>query len=127
MLCSISLYCFSAFKILTDSNNDSTISHSFNSQSNGFFFRFSVYTEPIQVNIILPNGNTYVAGNDVSIQCEVRGYPSPRVTWTKDDVEIFESQRVRISGKHWFFPIFISIETISLTNILISILQKPIH
>lgn len=49
--------------------------------------------------MILPNGNTFVAGSDVSIQCEVRGYPTPYATWTKDDVEIRESQRVRISGK----------------------------
>lgn len=51
------------------------------------------------MNIILPNGNTFVAGNDVSIQCDVRGYPRPYVTWTRDDVEIRESQRIRISGK----------------------------
>lgn len=37
-------------------------------------------TEPVAVNIILPNGNTFVAGNDVSIQCDVRGSPRPYVT-----------------------------------------------
>lgn len=52
------------------------------------------------MNVILPNGNTFVAGNDVSIQCDVRGYPPPYVTWNKDDVEIRESQRIRISGKN---------------------------
>lgn len=56
-------------------------------------------TEPVVVNVILPNGNTFVAGNDVSIQCDVRGSPRPYVTWSKDDAEIRESQRIRISGK----------------------------
>lgn len=51
------------------------------------------------MNIILPNGNTFVAGNDVSIQCDVRGYPRPLVTWTKNDNEIHPSDRIRISGK----------------------------
>lgn len=58
--------------------------------------------EPLSVNIILPNGNTFVAGNDVSIQCDVRGYPRPYVTWTKDGVEIQKSNRIRISGKFSF-------------------------
>lgn len=60
-------------------------------------------TEPIEVNIILPNGNTFVAGNDVSLQCDVRGSPRPYVIWLKDDVEIRESQRIRISGKRNYF------------------------
>lgn len=56
------------------------------------------------MNIILPQtGNTFVAGNDVSIQCEVRGYPRPAVRWTKDDEEIHESNRIRISGNFIFF------------------------
>lgn len=63
------------------------------------FFNSNHCTEPITVNIILSSGNTFVAGNDVSIQCEVHGYPKPLVRWTKDGVEIQESERIRISGK----------------------------
>lgn len=43
-----------------------------------------------------------MAGNDVSVRCDVRGYPRPYVTWTKDGVEIQQSQRIRISGKYLF-------------------------
>lgn len=55
------------------------------------------------MNIELPSGNTFVAGNDVSIRCDVRGYPRPYITWHKDGVEVRESQRIRISGKYNMF------------------------
>lgn len=49
--------------------------------------------------MILPSGNTFDVGNDISIQCEVRGYPPPTTTWTKDNIEIEQSDRIRISGR----------------------------
>lgn len=55
--------------------------------------------EPVSTHISLPNGNTFNVGADISIQCEVRGYPQPIASWFKDDVEIQQSQRIRISGK----------------------------
>lgn len=61
---------------------------------------YCLHVEQVAVNIILPNGNTFVAGNDVSIQCDVRGYPRPLVTWTKNDNEIHPSDRIRISGMY---------------------------
>lgn len=51
--------------------------------------------------MILPNGNTFVAGDDVSIQCDARGLPKPYVSWTKNGVELQQSQRIRITGKYF--------------------------
>lgn len=53
---------------------------------------------PVATNIILPNGNTFAVGSEIQIQCDVQGYPTPTVTWYKNDEEIYPSQRVRISG-----------------------------
>lgn len=88
---------------------------------------YSFCTEPVVVNIILPNGNTFVAGNDVSIQCDVRGYPQPYVQWSKDDVEILESQRIRISGKLKLFKRMHLILKEIVSFIPFFVLQKPIH
>lgn len=64
------------------------------------------------VNLALPNGNTFAVGGDVSLQCDIGGYPTPVVTWFKDDVEIQESDRIHISGKLLIFlnslPSFVS-------------------
>lgn len=37
-------------------------------------------------------------GSDISIACEVDGYPIPRVEWFKNDVPIEVDNRIRISG-----------------------------
>lgn len=55
---------------------------------------------PITTNINLPNGNVFAVGSDMSIQCDVQGYPKPIVTWYKDDVEIQRSDRIQISGNY---------------------------
>jgi len=34
----------------------------------------------------------YSIGSSFSIQCEVEGYPTPTVTWYKDDVEVDNRQ-----------------------------------
>lgn len=64
--------------------------------NNWFFCR--THKEPPSANIILPNGNTFSVGSDISIQCDVRGYPQPIALWYKDEDQIQQSQRIRISG-----------------------------
>lgn len=70
-------------------------------QNTWYFFPLK---EPVSTHISLPNGNTFSVGSDISIQCDVRGYPQPLAAWFKDDVEIQQSQRIRISGKSTNFP-----------------------
>ncbi|XP_015589222.1 papilin isoform X3 [Cephus cinctus] len=54
------------------------------------------YTVPVKVNISVPQ-NEFPEGSDISIACNVDGYPIPRVEWYKDDVLIQMNNRVRIS------------------------------
>jgi Immunoglobulin domain len=61
--------------------------------------RFNFHTVPISTNIVLPNGSrTFSVGTDITLDCLVEGYPTPKVTWYKDSVALVPSNRVHISG-----------------------------
>lgn len=41
----------------------------------------------------------YPVGSDISIPCDVDGYPVPKVAWYKDGKLLQSSDRIQISGK----------------------------
>ncbi|XP_017062546.1 papilin isoform X2 [Drosophila ficusphila] len=53
----------------------------------------------VNVNAVLAldSKNSYTAGSTIVMNCAVQGYPEPNVTWTKDDVPIYNNQRVQIT------------------------------
>lgn len=42
---------------------------------------------------------SYQSGSDLSIGCDVDGYPTPEVYWTKDGVPLRSDDRVHLTGK----------------------------
>lgn len=54
---------------------------------------------PTQVNINM-NQSTFANGADVSIPCIVDGYPTPEITWYKNDQKIESNSKITISGKN---------------------------
>lgn len=63
---------------------------------NYFFFNNLVRAT---ANIRFPSGSSFTPGNDIVIECDVTGYPEPQVKWYKDEVEIFQSERVHIVSR----------------------------
>ncbi|XP_065722467.2 papilin isoform X3 [Drosophila suzukii] len=58
--------------------------------------------EPIvNVNAVLALDpkNNYSPGSTIFMSCSVQGYPLPNVTWTKDDVPLYNNERVQISSQ----------------------------
>lgn len=54
---------------------------------------------PVETNIVLPNDKvTYDVGSELSLECEVSGYPKPSVVWFKDGRQIQTSDRIHITG-----------------------------
>lgn len=43
----------------------------------------------------------YPVGSDISIPCDVEGYPIPRVVWYKDNKLLQSSGKYQITGKFW--------------------------
>ncbi|KAJ6638506.1 Papilin, partial [Pseudolycoriella hygida] len=50
----------------------------------------------VTAEMILPNGHNFAVGSEISITCNVGGYPVPAVKWYKNDVELIADSRVRI-------------------------------
>lgn len=54
---------------------------------------------PISVNVPIPEINEAAIGDNLNLECIVKGYPKPDVKWTKNGEEIRVSDRILISGK----------------------------
>lgn len=62
-------------------------------------YKFNSNTVPVETNIVLPNDKvTYDVGSELSLECEVSGYPKPSVVWFKDGRQIQTSDRIHITG-----------------------------
>ncbi|KAK5647606.1 hypothetical protein RI129_002498 [Pyrocoelia pectoralis] len=57
------------------------------------------YQVPVKVRLISTH-TTYPAGKDISIGCDVEGYPIPHVQWYKDGQPIYPSATIHISENH---------------------------
>ncbi|EDV43612.1 uncharacterized protein Dana_GF16440, isoform A [Drosophila ananassae] len=66
-----------------------------------FFPTRPPYVPPPQVNahavVALDQANKYLPGSTIALSCSVQGYPAPNVTWIKDNVPLYESDRVQIT------------------------------
>ncbi|MGH0173029.1 UNVERIFIED_CONTAM: hypothetical protein FKN15_020671 [Acipenser sinensis] len=51
--------------------------------------------EPPQVSVE-PRNQTFIAGQEVQIRCSARGYPTPQIVWTHNDMFIMGSIRHRL-------------------------------
>ncbi|XP_044574257.1 papilin isoform X6 [Drosophila ananassae] len=47
--------------------------------------------------VALDQANKYLPGSTIALSCSVQGYPAPNVTWIKDNVPLYESDRVQIT------------------------------
>lgn len=55
----------------------------------------TVYPSSIPITVDVPVDKTeYDAGEDVVLNCQVEGYPVPRVTWLKNNARLPRSQRI---------------------------------
>lgn len=52
----------------------------------------------MQANISLTR-TIYPIGSDISIPCDVDGYPIPQVVWYKDEELLEPSERIHITGE----------------------------
>ncbi|XP_048486291.1 papilin isoform X3 [Plutella xylostella] len=55
-----------------------------------------VYTVPVSTRLRATQ-NKFASGSELSIPCEVDGYPTPEVHWTKDGVRLQPSDRLQLS------------------------------
>ncbi|KAH8295400.1 hypothetical protein KR018_010895, partial [Drosophila ironensis] len=59
------------------------------------------YVPSPQVNahavVALDQENSYSPGSTIALSCSVQGYPAPNVTWTKDNVPLYNNHRVQIT------------------------------
>ncbi|PSN47564.1 hypothetical protein C0J52_19332 [Blattella germanica] len=58
-----------------------------------------VFTVPVQTTISLTR-TVYPIGSDISIPCDVDGYPIPHVVWYKDDELLEPNERIQITENH---------------------------
>ena len=42
---------------------------------------------------------SYSVGSEIAINCDVQGYPEPRVTWYKDESRIIADNRIQLTSK----------------------------
>jgi len=52
-----------------------------------------------QAVIGLDPQNKYTTGSTIAMACSVMGYPAPNVTWTKDNIPLYNNERVQITCK----------------------------
>lgn len=52
---------------------------------------------PVKANITQTQ-TKFRTGNDISIGCDVAGYPIPQVQWYKDGQPLYPSSTIEISG-----------------------------
>nr|CAD7588890.1 unnamed protein product [Timema genevievae] len=60
-----------------------------------------VYIVPVQANVSMSQ-TVFPVGSDISIPCDVDGYPIPRVTWYKDGQPLQSEDRLQISVALYF-------------------------
>ena len=53
---------------------------------------------PVEAKIPLSR-SVYPVGSDISIPCDVDGYPIPNVEWYKDDELLEPNDRIQITGE----------------------------
>jgi hypothetical protein len=53
----------------------------------------------VQANVSLTR-TVYPIGSDISIPCDVDGYPIPHVVWYKDEQLLEPSERIHITGEY---------------------------
>ncbi|XP_037713628.1 papilin-like [Drosophila subpulchrella] len=53
----------------------------------------------VQAELKLDWKNSYTSGSNISMSCSVQGYPKPNVTWTKDNVALYHSERIQIKSQ----------------------------
>ncbi|XP_069673465.1 papilin isoform X4 [Periplaneta americana] len=58
-----------------------------------------VFTVPVQANVTLTR-TIYPIGSDISIPCDVDGYPIPQVVWYKDEQLLEANERIHITENH---------------------------
>ncbi|XP_031341557.1 papilin isoform X1 [Photinus pyralis] len=58
-----------------------------------------VYQVPVKVRLTSTQ-TTYPTGKDISIGCDVEGYPIPQVQWYKDGQPLYPSEAIHISENH---------------------------
>lgn len=63
---------------------------------------------PVKANITLEKSQ-YGVGEEISIPCNVDGYPIPRVQWLKDEEPIQPSVRLNITGEFSEFFFFFDV------------------
>lgn len=51
------------------------------------------------------NTNTYPVGSTLTLPCDVDGYPTPEVYWTKDGAQLNSAGRIHISGNYSSRPV----------------------
>ncbi|KQS52137.1 papilin isoform X5 [Drosophila erecta] len=54
-------------------------------------------TVNVHAVLALEPKNSYTPGSTIVMSCSVQGYPEPNVTWTKDDVTLYNNERVQIT------------------------------
>ncbi|KAG8234022.1 hypothetical protein J437_LFUL014662 [Ladona fulva] len=54
---------------------------------------------PVKANITLLR-TTYPISSDISIPCQVEGYPIPNIVWYKDDQQLQSSERVQLADPY---------------------------
>lgn len=59
--------------------------------------RLNIYLVPVSAVVGMDPNNNYVPGSTIAIGCSVQGYPKPNVTWIKDGLPLFASERIQIS------------------------------
>lgn len=63
-----------------------------------WFYCIFFHAVPVQANISLTR-TIYPIGSDISIPCDVDGYPIPQVVWYKDEELLEPSDRIHITGE----------------------------
>ncbi|XP_046998769.1 papilin isoform X1 [Schistocerca americana] len=58
-----------------------------------------VFVVPVQVNVTVDR-TVYPVGSEISIACDVDGYPIPQVQWFKDDNPLQVGNRIQVSESH---------------------------
>ena len=56
---------------------------------------------PVTANISIGQSQ-FPEGSDITIACNVDGYPIPRVFWYKDNELIHQNNRIQITGRYFY-------------------------
>ncbi|XP_055695924.1 papilin isoform X3 [Lutzomyia longipalpis] len=51
---------------------------------------------PVTARLRLPGGRQYALGADIKLECVADGYPTPNITWSKDNRQLVPSHRLQI-------------------------------